>query len=82
VPFAVEGINDRGGASGWFLEVTEVALVIRDRRTVHFSDPEALAAALAQVQGKGKLVATETVGEPRRFLEARFVCAEQGQTKP
>jgi hypothetical protein len=62
--------------------VTEVALVRGDRRTLHFSDAEALAAALAQAKGPIKLVATETVGEPRRFLAARFTCDEQGQTRP
>jgi hypothetical protein len=82
VPFAVEGIDDRGGPSGWFLEVTEVALVRGDQPTLHFSDAEALAAALAQAKGPIKLVATETVGEPRRFLTARFTCDEQGQSRP
>ena len=68
VPFAVEGLDDRGGPSGWFLEVTEVALVQGDKPTLHFTDPEALSALLAQVNGPVKLVATETVGEPRRFV--------------
>jgi hypothetical protein len=82
VPFAVEGMDDRGGPSGWFLEVSEVALVRGDRPTLHFTDPEALATALAQAKGPVKLVATETVGEPRRYLTARFTCAEQGPARP
>jgi len=58
-----------------------VALVNSDKRTRHFTDADALAAALAQAQGKVKLVATDTIGEPRRHLKARFVCDEQGQTR-
>jgi hypothetical protein len=82
VPFAVEGMDDRGGPSGWFLEVTEVALVHGDKPTLHFSDPKALSAALAQAKGPVKLVATETVGEPRRYLTADVTCDEQGLTRP
>jgi hypothetical protein len=75
-------MDDRGGPSGWFLEATEVALIRSDKPTLHFTDPEALAAALAQAKGPVKLIATETVGEPRRHLTARFVCDEQGVTRP
>lgn len=82
VPFAVEGMNDQGGPSGWFLEVTEVALIRAGKRTLHFTDPELLAKVIAEGGGPVKLVATETVGEPRRYLTAQFVCDEQGPTHP
>ena len=82
VPFAVEGLDDRGRPSGWFLEVSEVALVRADQPTLHFTDPEALSAELTRTIGPMKLIATETVGEPRRYLEAQITCDEQGQTRP
>jgi hypothetical protein len=82
VPFAVEGLDDRGGPSGWFLEVTEVALLRDGQPTLHFTEPDALAAALANAGEKFRLVATETVGEPRRHLASRFACHQQGPTRP
>jgi len=81
VAFAVEGLDDRGSPSGWFLEASEVALVRADKPVLHFTDPDALSEAIAQATRPIKLVATETVGEPRRNLQARFTCDEQGRPR-
>lgn len=77
VLFAVEGLDDCGGPSGWFLEATEVALIRRGRPVLHFTNADTLKRAIAQASPPIKLIAMETLGEPRRHLQAQFLCDQQ-----
>lgn len=77
--FVVDGLDDQGKPSGRFLEVRRVALVDEQGKLIgEYGDPDAVLAVIQGASGKLRLVAVETVGEPRTDLTGRFVCDEQG----
>ena len=83
VDFVVSGLDDSGGHSATLLEVAEAALVDeRGRVVARFRDAGSLTKYLTACNDNLRLVAVETVGEPRADLAGRFCCYEQaaGQT--
>lgn len=78
VDFVVEGLDDQGGPSGSFLEVTEVQVLDGDgKEWGRFTRKEELWAVAKEFPYGFRLVALKTVGEPRTDLVGEWRCDEQ-----